>query len=129
MQYFVDNCLSFWFSPLCCLSSDLRILITPLASSSSSHFRFVVTAFVHFCLDYIYACSNECLFCNRKDRHCIRKFLRNLSIQRSSQEEFEDTKGAIRIRKSTNRLHNGQKKKDKRPNNDPQNIHIKLKFE
>ena len=35
------------------------------------------------------------------------------------QEEFEDTKGAIRIRKSKqNRQHNGQKKKDKGTNND-----------
>ena len=38
-------------------------------------------------------------------------------------EEFEDTKGIIRIRKSKkDRQHNGQKKKDKRTNNDPQNI-------
>jgi hypothetical protein len=44
--------------------------------------------------------------------------------------EFEDTKGAIRIRKSKkNREHNGQKKKDKRTNNDLQNIYIKLKIE
>ena len=28
-------------------------------------------------------------------------------------EEFEDTKGVIRIRKSKNRQHNGQQKKDK----------------
>jgi hypothetical protein len=28
-------------------------------------------------------------------------------------EEFEDTKGVIRIRKLKNRQHNGQKKKDK----------------
>ena len=42
-------------------------------------------------------------------------------------EEFEDTKGAIRIRISkTNRQHNGQKKKD---NNDLQSIHIKPKIE
>jgi hypothetical protein len=33
------------------------------------------------------------------------------------QEEFEDTKGAIRIHISKNRQHNGQKKKDKRTNN------------
>jgi len=44
-------------------------------------------------------------------------------------EEFEDTKGVIRIRKSKDRQHNGQKKKDKRTNNDIQNIHIKLKIE
>jgi hypothetical protein len=44
-------------------------------------------------------------------------------------EEFEDTKGAIRNRISKNRQHNGQKKKDKRTNNDRQNIHIKLKIE
>jgi len=36
---------------------------------------------------------------------------------------FEDTKGVIRIRKSKqDRQHNGQKKKDKRTNNDLQNI-------
>jgi hypothetical protein len=28
---------------------------------------------------------------------------------------FEETKGVIRIRKSKNRQHNGQKKKDKQP--------------
>ena len=37
------------------------------------------------------------------------------------QEEFEDTKGVIRIRKSKkNRQHNGQKKRDKWTNNDLQ---------
>ena len=36
--------------------------------------------------------------------------------------EFEDTKGVIRIRQSKDRKHNGQKKKDKRTNNDLQNI-------
>ena len=46
------------------------------------------------------------------------------------QEEFEDTKGVIRTRKSKkNRRYNGQKKKYKRTNNDLQNIHIKLKIE
>jgi hypothetical protein len=45
-------------------------------------------------------------------------------------EEFEDTKGVIRIRISKkNRQHNDQKKKYKRTNNDLQNIHIKLKIE
>ena len=40
---------------------------------------------------------------------------------RLSEEEFEDTKGVIRIRISKkNRQHNGQKKKDKRTNNDLQ---------
>jgi hypothetical protein len=46
------------------------------------------------------------------------------------EEEFEDTKGAIRIRISKkNRQHSGQKKKYKRTNNDLQNIHIKLKID
>jgi len=45
------------------------------------------------------------------------------------QEEFEDTKGAIRIRIAKNRQHDGQKKKYKRTDNDPQNIHIKLMIE
>ena len=45
-------------------------------------------------------------------------------------EEFEDTKGVIRICISQkNRQHNGQKKKYKRTNNDLQNIHIILKIE
>ena len=43
-------------------------------------------------------------------------------------EDVEDTKGVIRIRKSKDRQHNGQKKKNKRSNNDLQNIHIKLKI-
>jgi len=34
------------------------------------------------------------------------------------QDEFEDTKWVIRIRKSKERQHNDQKKKDKRTNND-----------
>jgi hypothetical protein len=41
------------------------------------------------------------------------------------EEEFEDTKGAIRIR--NNRQHNGHKKKYKRINNDLQNIIHKTK--
>ena len=46
------------------------------------------------------------------------------------QEESEDTEGVIRIRISKKiRQHNGQKKKNKRTNNDPQNIHKKLKIE
>jgi hypothetical protein len=45
-------------------------------------------------------------------------------------EEFEDTKGVIKDRKSKkDRQHNGRKKTDKRTNNDLQNIHIKLKIE
>jgi len=44
------------------------------------------------------------------------------------QEEFEDTKGVIRSRKSKkNRQYNGQKKKDKRTNNDLQNTTQKTK--
>jgi len=47
---------------------------------------------------------------------------------RCIQEEFEDIKGVFRIRKSKqNRQHNGQKKKDKRTNNDLQNITHKTK--
>jgi hypothetical protein len=46
------------------------------------------------------------------------------------EEEFEDTKGVIRIRKSKkNRQNNSQKKNYRRTNNDLQNIHIKLKIE
>jgi hypothetical protein len=43
-------------------------------------------------------------------------------------EEFEDTKGVIRIRKSKiDRQHNDQKKKEKRTNNDLQNTTYKTK--
>jgi hypothetical protein len=44
-------------------------------------------------------------------------------------EEFEDTKGVIRIRisKKNNRQHNGLKKKYKRTNKDLQNIPVKTK--
>ena len=43
-------------------------------------------------------------------------------------EDFEDTKGVIRSHTSKkDRQHNGQKKKDKRTNNDLQNIHDKAK--
>ena len=46
------------------------------------------------------------------------------------QEEFEDTKGVIRIRKSKkNRQHNDQKKKYIRTSNNLQIIHIKLQME
>jgi len=45
-------------------------------------------------------------------------------------EEFEDTKGLIRIRISKkNRQQNDQKKINKRTNNDLQNIHRKPKIE
>ena len=45
-------------------------------------------------------------------------------------QEFEDTKRVIRIRKSKKeRQRNGEKKRNKRTNNDLQNIHIKLKIE
>jgi len=46
-----------------------------------------------------------------------------------TKEEFEDTKGVIRIHKfKKNRQNNGKKKKYKMTNNDLQNIHIKLKI-
>jgi hypothetical protein len=49
---------------------------------------------------------------------------------RIRQEEFEDIKGIIRIRKSKNDSHhNRQEKKDKMTNNVLQNIYIKLKIE
>jgi len=42
-----------------------------------------------------------------------------------NEEEFEDTKWVIRIRNSKkNRQHNGQKKKNKKTNDELQNKHI-----
>jgi hypothetical protein len=46
------------------------------------------------------------------------------------QEEFEDTKGILRICKSKkNKQRNDQKKKVQTTNNDIQNIHVMLKTE
>ena len=54
----------------------------------------------------------------------------SILIDQITMEEFEDTKGPIRIGiLKKNRQHNGQKKKYKRTNNDLQNIHIKLKID
>ena len=44
-----------------------------------------------------------------------------------TEEEFEDTKGVIRIRQSKDRQHNSKKKKEKKTNTDPQNITHKTK--
>jgi len=44
------------------------------------------------------------------------------------QKEFVNTKGVIRIRKSKDRQHNGQKNKKKRTNNDLRNITQKTKY-
>jgi hypothetical protein len=60
--YFVDHCLSFFFSPLCCLSFiDLQILITPLVSCplcclSFIDLRILITPLVSWplcCLSFI----------------------------------------------------------------------------
>jgi len=46
-----------------------------------------------------------------------------------SSKKFEDTKEVVKIRKSKkNSQHNGQKKKNKRTNNDLQNIYINCLF-
>ena len=56
--------------------------------------------------------------------------LHNTSSINRVYEEFEDTKGVIRIRKSRKNIqHNEQMKKDKRTNNDLKNINIKQKIE
>jgi hypothetical protein len=50
-----------------------------------------------------------------------------MRVEPFMQEEFENTKGVIRISKSTkDRQHNGQKKKNRKANND---LHRKLKIE
>jgi hypothetical protein len=53
---------------------------------------------------------------------------RQHEIHYNNKKEFEDTKGVIRVRKSKkDRQRNGQKKKDKRTNNDLQIITHKTK--
>ena len=49
--------------------------------------------------------------------HKILSFLWVFFKSKIKQEEFEDTKGVIRIRLSKDRQHNGQKKKYKRTDN------------
>jgi hypothetical protein len=46
--------------------------------------------------------------------------------QSTEEEEFDDNKEVIRIRKPKNRQDNGERKKDKGTNNDQQNIHINI---
>jgi hypothetical protein len=54
---------------------------------------------------------------------------KNLGLSSVYWEDFEDTKIVIIIRKSKQDRHqNGEKKQDKRTNNDLPNIHIKLKI-
>jgi hypothetical protein len=61
---------------------------------------------------------------NKLNNICVKNcsvFVTNdeLTMPNGQSEEFEDTKGVIRIRISKmNRKHNGQKKKYKRTNND-----------
>ena len=50
-------------------------------------------------------------------------------VTRNVQENFEDTKGVIRSRKLKNRKYNGQRKKDKKTNNDLQNTALKVMIE
>ena len=45
------------------------------------------------------------------------------------EEEFEDTKGVISSRKSKDKQHNDQQKKNQRTNNDLQNITQKTKYQ
>jgi hypothetical protein len=54
----------------------------------------------------------------------VNKF--NNIYKTSNHQMFEDTKGVIRIRKSKDRQHNGEMKKDKRTNNDLQNMLLNL---
>ena len=54
---------------------------------------------------------------------CINTYHKDISCQLPLQEEFEDIKGVIRIRKSKDRQqHNGQIKMDNRTHNKLQNI-------
>ena len=70
---------------------------------------------------------------SNKDRHAMDKRKRTngqTMIYEATKEEFEAAKEVIRIRKSKKeRQYNGQKKMDKRTNNDLQTLHIKLKIE
>jgi len=80
---------------------------------------------------YIVNIPGEGLLCGRFTIRHRNYFLGNLCEQYGGsrrEEELEDTKGVIIIRKSKDTQHNGQEK-TKRTNNDLHNIHIKLKIE
>jgi len=49
------------------------------------------------------------------------------TLEKIYRDQFKDSKGIIKIRKSKDRQYNGQKIKDKRTNNDLQNITQKTK--
>ena len=57
-------------------------------------------------------------------------FILNVTLDLNHKYKSYNVKGVIRMRKSKkNKQHNGQKKKNKRTNNDLQSKHIKLKME
>jgi hypothetical protein len=70
---------------------------------------------------------NNVLLYTHKESH---GHIYSFQLSREKKEKIVDTKWVIRNRKSKkDKLHNGQEKKDKRTNNDLQNIHIRLKIE
>ena len=98
-----------------------------------------------WCMVICHLCIMKCLkipkriirSCESKDRHyntmAKRKRRKELTktyktLEKIYRDQFKDSKGIIKIRKSKDRLCiNGQKKKDKRTNNDLQNITQKTK--
>jgi hypothetical protein len=63
----------------------------------------------------------------RKER--LKKFSEKKSEWYYERKDWRYQRGVIRIRKlKKDKQHNGQKKKDKRTNNDLQNIHMKRMF-
>ena len=71
--------------------------------------------------------ENSCLISKSRIFVGCEHWINVFRVYRLFKEELEDAKGVIVIRKSKDRQYNGQKTKDKRTNNDLQNIHIKLK--
>ena len=59
--------------------------------------------------------TNVCLYFNLEALGSLNcsPGIKNAKVVKYAQEEFEDINGVIRIRKSKDRQHNGQKKKDK----------------
>ena len=66
--------------------------------------------------------NNQFTKVQQEKNTCEKTCRRKVIYWKQNIEEFEDTKGVFRIRKWKDRQHNGQKKKDKRTNNDLQNI-------
>ena len=88
VQCFVDHCLFFFFWPLCCLSLDLRLIITPLVSSKLYHSGFIQflyntkTVSWFYCQPLLFRFFIQTIYI-----HCQQ--IQNLFVRASSQNQLK----------------------------------------